>query len=67
MKTSRFLFAFSGALLLGCNVQSIQEEITETVPDGQSVTVSLGLGGEITVQESPLSRASGSERQACSF
>lgn len=61
MKTNHFLFAFLGALLLGCNVQSIQEEITETVPEGQSVTVSLSLGGEITVQESPLSRASGSE------
>ena len=61
MKTNHFLFTFLGSILLGCNVQPIAEEKTETLPDGQSVTVSLGLGGEITVQESPLSRAAGSE------
>lgn len=61
MKTNHLLLAFAGSILLGCNVQPIAEEKTETLPDGQSVTVSLSLGGEITVQESPLSRAAGSE------
>lgn len=46
--------------LLGCSKTPIGEN-QQLPSDGEEVVVSLGLGGEITISETPLSRAAGSE------
>lgn len=46
--------------LLGCSKTPIDEN-QQQPSDGEEVVVSLGLGGEITISETPLSRAAGSE------
>lgn len=46
--------------LLGCSKTPIGEN-QQLPSDGEEVVVSLGLGGEVTISETPLSRAAGSE------
>lgn len=58
----RFYFLLGCFLCLwGCNKTPIIDDNHDNPSEGEEVLVSLGLGGEITISETPLSRAAGSE------
>ena len=61
MKRIYYLFFGLVIFLSSCNKAPIDDENQETPAEGEEVVVSFGLGGEITISESPLSRAAGSE------
>lgn len=58
----RFYFLLGCFLCIwGCNKTPIIDDNHDNPSEGEEVLVSLGLGGEITISETPLSRAAGSE------
>lgn len=61
MKKICYLFIGLVTIFLSCNKAPINDEKQGTPSEGEKVIVSLGLGGEIIISESPLSRAAGSE------